>query len=219
MSTTAATHNIGRVVQVIGPVLDVEFESEHLPEIYNAIEVTARTDSGQDISVVAEVQQHIGRNQVRAVAMSSTDGVQRGMEAVDTGSAITVPVGEAALGRILNVIGNPVDNGPPIPRNVERWPIHRPSPEFTSLEPKTEIFETGIKVIDLIAPFVKGGKIGLFGGAGLGKTVLIQELIHNVAMQHGGVSVFAGVGERTREGNDLYHEFIESGVNKKGAGW
>jgi F-type H+-transporting ATPase subunit beta len=215
MSTTAATHNIGRVVQVIGPVLDVEFESEHLPEIYNAIEVTARTDSGQDISVVAEVQQHIGRNQVRAVAMSSTDGVQRGMEAVDTGSAITVPVGEAALGRILNVIGNPVDNGPPIPRNVERWPIHRPSPEFTSLEPKTEIFETGIKVVDLIAPFVKGGKIGLFGGAGVGKTVVIQELINNVAKGHGGRSVFCGVGERTREGNDLYLEFKEANILDK----
>ncbi len=215
MSTTAATHSIGRVVQVIGPVLDVEFESEHLPEIYNAIEVTARTDSGQDISVVAEVQQHIGRNQVRAVAMSSTDGVQRGMEAVDTGSAITVPVGEAALGRILNVIGNPVDNGPPIPRNVERWPIHRPSPEFISLEPKTEIFETGIKVIDLIAPFVKGGKIGLFGGAGVGKTVVIQELINNVAKGHGGRSVFCGVGERTREGNDLYLEFKEANILDK----
>jgi F-type H+/Na+-transporting ATPase subunit beta len=212
MTTSVASRNIGRVVQVIGPVLDVEFESERLPEIYNAIEVQARTESGADISVVAEVQQHIGRNQVRAVAMSSTDGVQRGMEAVDTGSAITVPVGEAALGRILNVIGNPVDNGPPIPRNVERWPIHRPSPEFVSLEPKTEIFETGIKVIDLIAPFVKGGKIGLFGGAGVGKTVIIMELINNVQKGHGGRSVFCGVGERTREGNDLYLEMKESGV-------
>ena len=209
---TATKETVGRVVQVIGPVLDVEFESEHLPEIYNALKVEARTESGTDISVVAEVQQHIGRNQVRAVAMSSTDGVQRGMEAVDTGSAITVPVGEAALGRILNVIGNPVDNGPPIPRNVERWPIHRPSPEFVSLEPKTEIFETGIKVIDLIAPFVKGGKIGLFGGAGVGKTVVIMELINNVQKGHGGRSVFCGVGERTREGNDLYLEMKESGV-------
>jgi F-type H+-transporting ATPase subunit beta len=212
MTTSVASRNIGRVVQVIGPVLDVEFESEHLPEIYNALEVQARTEAGADISVVAEVQQHIGRNQVRAVAMSSTDGVQRGMEAVDTGSAITVPVGEAALGRILNVIGNPVDNGPPIPRNVERWPIHRPSPEFVALEPKTEIFETGIKVIDLIAPFVKGGKIGLFGGAGVGKTVVIMELINNVQKGHGGRSVFCGVGERTREGNDLYLEMKESGV-------
>jgi F-type H+/Na+-transporting ATPase subunit beta len=208
---TATKGNIGKVVQVIGPVLDVEFEAERLPEIYNAIEVQARTESGE-ISVVAEVQQHIGRNQVRAVAMSSTDGVQRGMEAVDTGSAITIPVGEAALGRILNVIGNPVDNGPPIPKNVERWPIHRPSPEFTALEPKTEIFETGIKVIDLIAPFVKGGKIGLFGGAGVGKTVVIMELINNVQKGHGGRSVFCGVGERTREGNDLYLEMKESGV-------
>ena len=209
---TATKDNVGRVVQVIGPVLDVEFESDQLPEIYNAIEVQVPTDDGPDISVVAEVQQHIGRNQVRAVAMSSTDGVQRGMDAVDTGSAITVPVGEAALGRILNVLGNPVDNGPPIPRNVERWPIHRPSPEFVSLEPKTEIFETGIKVIDLIAPFVKGGKIGLFGGAGVGKTVVIMELINNVQKGHGGRSVFCGVGERTREGNDLYLEMKESGV-------
>src|SRR5687767_12564868 len=208
---TATRENVGRVVHVIGPVLDVEFESERLPEIYNAIEVQVPTEDGPT-SVVAEVQQHIGRNQVRAVAMSSTDGVQRGMEAVDTGSAITVPVGEAALGRILNVIGNPVDNGPPIPRNVERWPIHRPSPEFVSLEPKTEIFETGIKVIDLIAPFVKGGKIGLFGGAGVGKTVIIMELINNVQKGHGGRSVFCGVGERTREGNDLYLEMKESGV-------
>src|SRR5919108_3790487 len=178
---TATKENVGRVVQVIGPVLDVEFEAERLPEIYNALAVTARTEAGTDLSVVAEVQQHIGRNQVRAVAMSSTDGVQRGMEAVDTGSPITVPVGEAALGRILNVIGEPVDNGPPIPRSVERWPIHRPAPEVVALEPKTEIFESGIKVIDLIAPFVKGGKIGLFGGAGVGKTVVIQELINNVA--------------------------------------
>jgi F-type H+/Na+-transporting ATPase subunit beta len=209
---TVTKQNIGKVVQVIGPVLDVAFESDHLPEIYNAIEVQARTESGQEISLVAEVQQHIGRNQVRAVAMSTTDGVQRGMEAVDTGSPITVPVGEAALGRILNVIGNPVDNGPPIPRNVERWPIHRPSPEFVTLEPKTEIFETGIKVVDLIAPFVKGGKIGLFGGAGVGKTVVIMELINNVQKGHGGRSVFCGVGERTREGNDLYLEMKESGV-------
>jgi F-type H+-transporting ATPase subunit beta len=212
---TATKENVGRVVQVIGPVLDVEFEAERLPEIYNALEVTARTEAGTDISVVAEVQQHIGRNQVRAVAMSSTDGVQRGMEAVDTGSSITVPVGEPALGRILNVIGEPVDNGPPIPRSVERWPIHRPAPEFVALEPKTEIFETGIKVIDLIAPFVKGGKIGLFGGAGVGKTVVIQELINNVAKGHGGRSVFCGVGERTREGNDLYLEFKEANILDK----
>jgi len=163
---------------------------------------------------VAEVQQHIGRNQVRAVAMSSTDGVVRGMDAVDTGAPITVPVGEPSLGRILNVLGEPVDEGAPIPPDAERWPIHREAPKFVDLEPKTEVFETGIKVIDLVAPFVKGGKIGLFGGAGVGKTVIIMELIHNVAMGHGGRSVFCGVGERTREGNDLYLEMKESGVLK-----
>ena len=205
----------GRVVQVIGPVLDVEFEAEQLPEIYNALRIQVpATEGGVAIDVTAEVQQHIGRNQVRAVAMSSTDGVTRGMDALDTGSAITVPVGDAALGRILNVLGEPVDQGEPIPATVQRWPIHRESPKFTSLEPKTEIFETGIKVIDLIAPYVKGGKTGLFGGAGVGKTVIIQELINNIAMEHGGKSVFCGVGERTREGNDLYLEMTESGVIK-----
>jgi len=204
--------NFGRVVQVIGPVLDVAFESEHLPELYNALRIRGKTDAGFDIDVIVEVQQHIGRNQVRAVAMSSTDAVVRGMEVEDTGGPITVPVGEAALGRILNVIGKPVDNGPPIPDDVERWPIHRPPPEFANLEPKTEVFETGIKVIDLVAPFVKGGKIGLFGGAGVGKTVIIMELINNVQKGHGGKSVFCGVGERTREGNDLYLEMKESGV-------
>nr|MDP9360161.1 F0F1 ATP synthase subunit beta [Acidobacteriota bacterium] len=204
--------NFGRVVQVIGPVLDVAFESEHLPELYNALRIRGKTDAGFDIDVIVEVQQHIGRNQVRAVAMSSTDAVVRGMDVEDTGGPITVPVGEAALGRILNVIGKPVDNGPPIPDDVERWPIHRPPPEFANLEPKTEVFETGIKVIDLVAPFVKGGKIGLFGGAGVGKTVIIMELINNVQKGHGGKSVFCGVGERTREGNDLYLEMKESGV-------
>jgi F-type H+-transporting ATPase subunit beta len=186
-----------------------------LPEIYNALQVTVpATDEtgGVGVDVVAEVQQHIGRNQVRAVAMSSTDGLQRGVEVIDTGAAISVPVGKAALGRILNVLGVPVDNGPPIPADAERWPIHRARPDFVNLEPKTEIFETGIKVIDLIAPFVKGGKIGLFGGAGVGKTVIIQELINNVAKGHGGRSVFCGVGERTREGNDLYLEMKESKV-------
>jgi F-type H+/Na+-transporting ATPase subunit beta len=205
----------GTVVTVIGPVLDVQFEAEHLPELYNALRVTvpASDDTGGvAINVVAEVQQHIGRNQVRAVAMSSTDGMQRGMEVIDTGAAISVPVGEAALGRILNVLGEPVDNGPPIPADALRWPIHRSRPDFVNLEPKTEIFETGIKVIDLVAPFVKGGKIGLFGGAGVGKTVIIQELINNVAKGHGGRSVFCGVGERTREGNDLYLEMKESKV-------
>jgi F-type H+-transporting ATPase subunit beta len=204
--------NIGRVVQVIGPVLDVEFESEHLPELYNALTIKAKSDAGADINVTSEVQQHIGRNQVRAVAMSTTDAVVRGMEVVDTGAPIKVPVGAAALGRILNVLGEPVDNGEEIGADVERWPIHRAAPEFANLEPKTEVFETGIKVIDLIAPFVKGGKIGLFGGAGVGKTVVIQELINNVAKGHGGKSVFCGVGERTREGNDLYLEFKEAGI-------
>jgi F-type H+-transporting ATPase subunit beta len=220
MATTAATQarpatgaqkarNIGRIVQIIGPVLDVEFEPEHLPEIYNALLVE---DVERGIRVIAEVQQHIGQNQVRAVAMSSTDGMVRGMAVVDTGGPISVPVGTAALGRILNVLGEPVDGGPPLPSDVERWPIHRETPKFTDLEPKTEIFETGIKVVDLIAPFVKGGKIGLFGGAGVGKTVVIMELINNVAKGHGGKSVFSGVGERTREGNDLYLEMKESGV-------
>ncbi len=212
MSAPAATQTIGRIVQVIGPVVDVEFDTDALPELYNALEIRGKTDAGEPIRVVAEVQQHIGRNQVRAVAMSTTDGVVRGMEALDTGAAISVPVGSAALGRILNVLGEPVDNGPEIPASVERWPIHRKRPDFVDLEPKTQIFETGIKVIDLIAPFVKGGKIGLFGGAGVGKTVVIQELINNVAKGHGGKSVFCGVGERTREGNDLYLEFKEAGI-------
>jgi F-type H+/Na+-transporting ATPase subunit beta len=204
---------VGRVAQVIGPVLDVEFDAEGLPDIYNALELDVpATDRGQGVSLVAEVQQHIGRNQVRAVAMSSTDGVVRGMPIRDTGRAITVPVGDPALGRILNVLGLPVDQLGDIPADVERWPIHRPAPRFTALEPKTEIFETGIKVIDLIAPYVKGGKTGLFGGAGVGKTVIIMELIHNIAMEHGGRSVFCGVGERTREGNDLWLEMKESGV-------
>ena len=212
MATAIASQQIGKVVQVIGPVLDVEFESGHLPELYNALEINATTDSGQKIRVTVEVQQHIGRNQVRAVAMSSTDAVVRGMEVVDTGAAISVPVGAPALGRILNVLGEPVDNGKPIPKDALRWPIHRKRPDFVNLEPKTEVFETGIKVVDLIAPFVKGGKIGLFGGAGVGKTVVIMELINNVAKGHGGKSVFCGVGERTREGNDLYLEMQESGV-------
>jgi F-type H+-transporting ATPase subunit beta len=212
-NTPQAAHTIGKVMQVIGPVLDVEFEPEQLPELYNALVVDHPGGNGvPPVHLVAEVQQHIGRNQVRAVAMSTTDGVVRGMAVKDTGQPITVPVGKAALGRILNVLGEPVDEGPPIPRDAERWPIHRETPKFVDLEPKTQIFETGIKVIDLIAPFVKGGKIGLFGGAGVGKTVVIQELINNVAKGHGGKSVFCGVGERTREGNDLYLEFKEAGI-------
>jgi F-type H+/Na+-transporting ATPase subunit beta len=203
----------GKIVQVIGPVIDVEFDTDELPDIYTALEVREDgQNGGQPIHVIAEVQQHIGRNQVRAVAMSSTDGIVRGMPVRDTGQAITVPVGEPALGRILNVVGEPVDMGDPIPGDVERWPIHREAPKFTALEPKTEIFETGIKVIDLIAPYVKGGKTGLFGGAGVGKTVIIMELIHNIAQEHGGRSVFCGVGERTREGNDLWLEMKEGGV-------
>ncbi|MEO8637145.1 MAG: F0F1 ATP synthase subunit beta [Gemmatimonadales bacterium] len=211
MATATATHNTGKVVQIIGPVLDVEFEPEHLPEIYNALTLHDTTGA-IPIHLTVEVQQHIGQNMVRAVAMSSTDGVVRGMTVTDTGAAISVPVGAAALGRILNVLGEPVDGGAPIPATNERWEIHRETPKFTDLEPKTEIFETGIKVIDLIAPFVKGGKIGLFGGAGVGKTVVIQELINNVAKGHGGKSVFCGVGERTREGNDLYLEFQEANI-------
>src|SRR5215510_11920266 len=209
----AKTQHVGKVIQVIGPVLDVEFEPDHLPELYNALVVEQPGgNSVPPLKLVAEVQQHIGRNQVRAVAMSSTDGVVRGMDVVDSGGPITVPVGKAALGRILNVLGEPVDEGAAIPSSAERWPIHRETPKFVDLEPKTEVFETGIKVIDLIAPFVKGGKIGLFGGAGVGKTVVIQELINNVAKGHGGRSVFCGVGERTREGNDLYLEFKEAGI-------
>jgi F-type H+-transporting ATPase subunit beta len=205
--------NAGRVVQVIGPVLDVEFDADSLPEIYNALHVRASSqEGGIDVDLVAEVQQHIGRNQVRAVAMSSTDGVTRGMKAIDTGAAISVPVGEVPLGRILNVLGNPVDERGDIPADALRWPIHRQPPKFPELEPKTEIFETGIKVVDLIAPYVKGGKTGLFGGAGVGKTVIIMELINNIAKEHGGRSVFCGVGERTREGNDLWLEMEESGV-------
>jgi F-type H+/Na+-transporting ATPase subunit beta len=205
--------NIGSVVQVIGPVLDVEFDPENLPEIYNALSLKAISAAGEEINVVAEVQQHIGRGQVRAVAMSATDGVTRGMDAHDTGSAISVPVGEVALGRILNVLGEPVDEqGPVGDETTERWPIHRAAPKFDQLEPKTEIFETGIKVVDLLAPYVKGGKTGLFGGAGVGKTVIIMELINNIAQEHGGRSVFCGVGERTREGNDLWLEMKESGV-------
>ena len=210
-----AETNIGKVVQVIGPVLDVAFDPEHLPDIYNALSVESSGGNGSDVRLIVEVQQHIGRGMVRTVAMTSTDGVTRGMDVVDTGSAITVPVGPPALGRILNVLGEPVDEQGPIVAEdgeVERWPIHRSPPAFHELEPKTEVFETGIKVIDLLAPYVKGGKTGLFGGAGVGKTVIIMELINNIAMEHGGRSVFCGVGERTREGNDLWMEMKESGV-------
>jgi F-type H+/Na+-transporting ATPase subunit beta len=207
--------NTGKIVEIIGPVLDVEFKDE-LPNIFTALEVREETAAGT-IFLVAEVQQHLGDHKVRAVAMDSTDGLARGMTAIDTGGPITVPVGEATLGRLFNLIGETVDGGEQIAAENERWPIHRPAPPFADLEPTTEIFETGIKVIDLLAPYMKGGKVGLFGGAGVGKTVLIQELIHNIATQHGGLSVFCGVGERTREGNDLYVEMTDSGVIKKTA--
>jgi F-type H+-transporting ATPase subunit beta len=203
MSTT----NVGSVTQIIGPVLDIEFSLGQLPKIYNAIEVSLPDES----VVVCEVQQLLGDNQVRAIAMRSTDGMKRGTKAVDTGSPITVPVGKPTLGRIFNVLGEPVDEMGPVD-NSEMLPIHREPPAFTELETKPAIFETGIKVVDLVAPYRRGGKIGLFGGAGVGKTVLIMELINNIAKAHGGVSVFAGVGERTREGNDLYMEMKESGV-------
>jgi F-type H+-transporting ATPase subunit beta len=210
----AGARNVGKVVQVIGPVIDAEFEV--LPEIYNAVRITYPAAEGRAATdVTLEVQQHIGRNQVRAVAMSATDGIVRGMDVVDTGSSITVPVGANALGRILNVLGEPVDERGAMPEGAQRWAIHREAPKFVDLESKAEILETGIKVVDLLAPYVKGGKIGLFGGAGVGKTVVIQELIHNIAMGHGGRSVFAGVGERTREGTDLWLEFIESGLIKE----
>ncbi|MFZ5753394.1 MAG: F0F1 ATP synthase subunit beta [Bacillota bacterium] len=201
----------GKVVQVIGPVVDVEFPAGQLPDIYNAITIT---DEKRNINLVMEAAQHLGNNTVRCVAMSSTDGLQRGMTAVDTGAAIAVPVGRNTLGRIFNVIGNVIDEQGPVTVE-EKWPIHRPAPAFVDQEPSTEILETGIKVIDLLAPYAKGGKVGLFGGAGVGKTVLIMELIRNIAYEHGGFSVFAGVGERTREGNDLWHEMRESGVIDK----
>lgn len=206
-----AEKNIGKVVQIIGPVLDIKFSEENLPNLLNAIEI-----QGQDSKVVAEVAQHIGDDTVRCIAMSSTDGLVRGMEAVDTGSPITIPVGKATLGRLFNVLGETIDEAGTIDTE-EHFPIHRPSPSFEEQETATEIFETGIKVIDLIAPYAKGGKIGLFGGAGVGKTVLIQELINNIAKEHGGLSVFSGVGERTREGNDLYYEMKDSGVIDKTA--
>ena len=204
----------GKVVQVIGPVIDVEFESEDLPEIYTALRLDyepAGEEEGESVHLTAEIQQHLGRNQVRAVAMSSTDGVVRGMEVLDTGAPISVPVGNETLGRIFNVLGEPIDELGPV-KTTERRSIHQEPPDFPDLEPKTEIFETGIKVVDLLAPYVKGGKTGLFGGAGVGKTVIIMELIHNIATEHGGYSVFSGIGERTREGNDLWLEMKESGV-------
>ena len=201
----------GTVIQVMGPVLDIRFPEESLPQLLNAIEVP----NGDQI-IVAEVAQHIGDNVVRCIAMSSTDGLQRGVEATDTGAPISVPVGENCLGRVFNLLGQPIDEGQPV-QTEEKWPIHRSAPSYEDQESTTEILETGIKVVDLICPYAKGGKIGLFGGAGVGKTVLIMELINNVAKAQGGISVFTGVGERTREGNDLYREMTESGVINKTA--
>ncbi|OFW28276.1 MAG: F0F1 ATP synthase subunit beta [Acidobacteria bacterium RIFCSPLOWO2_12_FULL_65_11] len=198
---------VGKIVQIIGPVIDVEFEAGRLPEIYNALHVVA-----DGIDVIAEVEQHLGENRVRAVAMKPTDGMQRGMKAVDLGEPITVPVGPETLGRVLNVLGEPVDFPDRPVKSKERWSIHRPPPSLEDQSTELKMFETGIKVIDLLEPYLQGGKIGLFGGAGVGKTVVIMELINNIAMKHGGVSVFGGVGERTREGNDLWLEFQESGV-------
>jgi F-type H+-transporting ATPase subunit beta len=207
-----ATENVGRVVQIIGPVVDVEFDVDKVPAIYNAVRIQDDGEGGGiAIDVVTEVEQHLGENRVRCVAMLPTDGMVRGMKAIDTGQPITVPVGSGTLGRVMNVIGDPVDEMGPV-KAVKRNPIHRPAPSFEEQSTELKMFETGIKVIDLIEPYVTGGKIGLFGGAGVGKTVIIMELINNLAKEHGGVSVFAGVGERTREGNDLWLEFQETGV-------
>lgn len=207
----------GRVVSVMGPVVDLEFERGNLPEILNAVKIDQKGQAGGiDINLTLEVAVHLGDNLVRAVAMSSTDGLVRGMEAVDTGAAITIPVGAPTLGRVFNVLGEPIDQAGDVTSETN-LPIHRPAPAFDELSTQSEILETGIKVIDLLAPYAKGGKIGLFGGAGVGKTVTIQELINNIAQEHGGISVFAGVGERTREGNDLYHEMKDSGVLPKTA--
>jgi F-type H+-transporting ATPase subunit beta len=202
---------IGKVVQVIGPVIDIKFDSDSLPNLYNAIHINLGEET-----LVAEVEQHVGDDIVRAIAMEATEGLRRGMDAVDTGKPIVVPVGEEVLGRLFNVLGNPMDNKEPV-NSAESYPIHRPAPSFKDQSVEPIMFETGIKVIDLLAPYQKGGKIGLFGGAGVGKTVLIQELINNIAKEHGGLSVFTGVGERSREGNDLYHEMMDSGVINKTA--
>lgn len=206
--------NKGKIKQIIGSVMDISFESGNMPEIYNAVEIQSKVN-GKDVTITAEVQQHIGDNTVRAISLQSTDGLKRGLEVIDTGAPISVPVGTKTLGRIFNVLGEAIDELGDLPKDVKKMPIHRNAPSYEEIKPKTEIFETGIKVIDLLAPYIKGGKTGLFGGAGVGKTVLIQELINNIAKQHGGYSVFAGVGERTREGNDLWNEMKESGVIDK----
>ena len=211
MNTSVQTKNIGRITQIIGPVLDVAFPPGKMPNIYNALVVQGKNEAGDEIALTCEVQQLLGDHCVRAISMNATDGLMRGMDVVDTGDPLTVPVGEGTLGRIFNVLGEPVDNLGPV-NTKEGLPIHRSAPAFVDLDTKLSIFETGIKVVDLLAPYRRGGKIGLFGGAGVGKTVLIMELINNIAKAHGGVSVFGGVGERTREGNDLYSEMKESKV-------
>jgi F-type H+-transporting ATPase subunit beta len=212
-----ASMNVGKIVQIIGPVVDVQFTDENLPSIYNAVRITSEGfDVPQPIDVIVEVEQHLGEGRVRCVAMEPTDGMVRGMKAFDTGAAIQVPVGKEVLGRVINVLGKPVDKMGPI-NAAKTLPIHREAPSFEEQSTELQMFETGIKVIDLLEPYLKGGKTGLFGGAGVGKTVIIMELIHNVALKHGGVSVFAGVGERTREGNDLWREMKESGVINKTA--
>jgi F-type H+-transporting ATPase subunit beta len=209
----------GRVTQIMGPVVDVKFDNGHLPAIYNALKISHKPSSASEVAIelTLEVAIHLGDNTVRTVAMSSTDGLVRGLEVEDTGAAISVPVGDVTLGRVFNVLGEKIDLDAPIDAGARRDPIHRQAPKFENLSTQAEILETGIKVVDLLAPYIKGGKIGLFGGAGVGKSVLIQELINNIAQEHGGISVFAGVGERTREGNDLYHEMTDSGVIKKTA--
>ncbi|WP_419954998.1 F0F1 ATP synthase subunit beta [Neobacillus niacini] len=211
--------NKGRVLQILGPVIDVKFENGQLPEIYNALRIDykAQNQSEVDINLTLEVALHLGDDTVRTIAMASTDGVMRGMDVVDTGAPISVPVGNVTLGRVFNVLGEAIDLKEDIPASERHDSIHREAPTFENLSTEVEILETGIKVVDLLAPYIKGGKIGLFGGAGVGKTVLIQELINNIAQEHSGISVFAGVGERTREGNDLYHEMTDSGVIKQTA--
>ncbi len=216
MGATAQDTKMGRIKQVIGPVVDVEFTNGVLPDIFHAVKVTNPSVEGGEWNLVLEVAQHLGENTVRTIAMESTDGLTRGQPAMNTGDQILVPVGRETLGRIVNVIGQPVDEKGPVPAK-KSYPIHRKAPLFRDQSTQVQPFYTGIKVIDLLAPYIRGGKIGLFGGAGVGKTVLIQELINNIATQHGGFSVFAGVGERTREGNDLWHEMTESGVISKTA--
>jgi F-type H+-transporting ATPase subunit beta len=208
--------NVGKIVQVIGAVVDLEFPEGQLPNIMNAVTITSPTLSDEPDNLVVEVAQHLGNNVVRCIAMDGTDGLVRGMEARDTGAPISVPVGKASLGRILNVVGKPVDEMGPI-KAEKYYPIHRPTPAFVDQSTKIEVLETGVKVIDLLIPFPKGGKMGMFGGAGVGKTVILMEMINNIAKQHGGISVFAGVGERTREGNDLYHEMKDAGVLERAA--